>query len=160
MPIARARWAGAVARWEDEDVGMRASAGGRGGVLRTHRLRPGGVACASPRQGRDARACVLTPACHPLAHQHVGGTVTVVGRVKGSPQGQEVHLEGPCGGDICIDRSSVQRDYMSDVVEVVGTVNADRTVTEMRSTDFNSDMDLKLYNEMVLLANGGASSIF
>jgi hypothetical protein len=57
----------------------------------------------------------------PLAHQHVGGTVTVVGRVKGNGQGSEVHLEGPCGGDICIDRSGAQRNFTTDIVEVVGT---------------------------------------
>ena len=86
--------------------------------------------------------------------------VTVVGRVKGNRNDQMVYLEGPCGGDICIDRSGAQRAFESDVVEVVGTVNPDRTVSEMRSTDFNNEMDLKLYNEMLLLANGGVRNIF
>jgi hypothetical protein len=71
-----------------------------------------------------------------------------------------VYLEGPCGGDICIDRSGAQRAFESDVVEVIGTVNPDRTVSEMRSTDFNNEMDLKLYNEMLLLANGSVRGIF
>ncbi len=45
----------------------------------------------------------------------------MVGRVKGDGQGSEVHLEGPCGGDICIDRSGAQRNFTTDIVEVVGT---------------------------------------
>ena len=42
---------------------------------------------------------------------------------------------------------------------IFSAVNSDRSVTEIRSTCFNSDMDLKLYNVAVLLANGGASSL-
>jgi hypothetical protein len=53
-----------------------------------------------------------------------------------------------------------QRQFESEVVEVVGSVNSDRSVSEMRSTDFGNDMDLKMYNEMLLLANGGVRAIF
>jgi len=87
--------------------------------------------------------------------QHVGCVVTVVGRVKGNANDTMVHLEGSCGGDICIDRSNAEGTFDTQVVEVVGMVNTDRTVAEMRSTNFGNDMDLKMYNEMVLLANGG-----
>lgn len=80
----------------------------------------------------------------------------MVGRVKGNANDSMVHLEGSCGGDICIDRSNAQRSFDSQIVEVVGMVNSDRTVAEMRSTDFGNDMDLKMYNEMVLLSNGGS----
>ena len=43
---------------------------------------------------------------------------------------------------------------------MVGTVGADRTVTEMRSTVFNQDFDLQQYNQMLLLSNGGVRDIF
>lgn len=82
---------------------------------------------------------------------------------------------------------SEQRQLESDVVEIVGIVNPDRSVTENRSTDFGNDMDLKQveilkvsfllnllqkfaialtlenfqqYNEMLLLANGGVRAVF
>ena len=142
----------------------------------------------------------VDPTPCPCVH-HVGGTVTVVGRVK-QQNGSMVHLgacpsppappstrrrprtpshapvrprvpaapaarrsrpygaEGPCGSDIIIDRSGCQRTFDSAVVEVVGTVGADRTVTEMRSTDFNQDFDLQQYNQMLLLSNGGVRDIF
>ncbi|EKX51926.1 replication protein A3, 14kDa [Guillardia theta CCMP2712] len=83
-----------------------------------------------------------------------------VGRVKGAQNGQFVHLEGPDGGDIAIDRSSSSRHYGSEFVEVYGTVNNDRSVTEIRSTDFGNNFDLKLYNEAVLLSNGEMREIF
>eukprot|EP00960_Hanusia_phi_P018554 547695-Hanusia_phi.AAC.1 len=70
---------------------------------------------------------------------HVGRNVLVVGRVKGVQNGQFVHLEGPDGGDIAIDRSSSSRHYGSEFVEVYGTVNNDRSVTEIRSTDFGNN---------------------
>ena len=106
----------------------------------------------------------------------MGRNVLVVGRVKGAQNGQFVHLEGPDGGDIAIDRSSSSRHYGSEFVEVYGTVNNDRSVTEIRSTDFGNNFgeavdasmvvlifsfaDLKLYNEAVLLSNGEMREIF
>jgi hypothetical protein len=143
-----------------------------------------------------SRADVLSPSAPAQASrialvvQHVGGRVTVVGRVK-DVRGDQVSLEGPCGGDICVDRTGVQ-PWNTEFVQVpsrapatgrpcwcrsclyartcsalpltnrgaraqiVGTVQADRTVVEERSSEFGNDLDLKLYNEMVLL---GKSSL-
>jgi hypothetical protein len=39
---------------------------------------------------------------------------------------------------------------------VIGTVSPDRSVKEVRSSDFGNDLDLKLYNEMVLLGKSRA----
>jgi hypothetical protein len=60
--------------------------------------------------------------------QHVNQEVTVVGRVKSMGGGSFVHLEGPDGGDIVIDRSGSSRQWGSEFVEVVGVVSPDRTV--------------------------------
>eukprot|EP00283_Hemiselmis_rufescens_P004418 CAMPEP_0173436732 /NCGR_PEP_ID=MMETSP1357-20121228/17030_1 /TAXON_ID=77926 /ORGANISM="Hemiselmis rufescens, Strain PCC563" /LENGTH=113 /DNA_ID=CAMNT_0014401855 /DNA_START=56 /DNA_END=397 /DNA_ORIENTATION=+ len=97
-----------------------------------------------------------------LLQQRVGLQVTVVGKVKpGVGQGEYVHLEGSDGGDIIVNRSqSVQGDYGSDFVEVVGTVNADRTVTEAKFSNFGNDFDLKQYNDLVLLSNGALKHLF
>jgi hypothetical protein len=47
-----------------------------------------------------------------------------------------------------------QSVFQTDVVEVVGLVNADRTVSEMRFTEFGNDMGesaVKLMNSLPLL---------
>ncbi|KAJ1469892.1 hypothetical protein T484DRAFT_1981311 [Baffinella frigidus] len=93
--------------------------------------------------------------------QFVGQNVLVVGRVKGDGGiGQMVHLEGPDGGDIVIDRRQASRDYGSPYVEVLGTVNADRTILETRAIDFGQEFDLQMYNETLLTMNGPLKDLF
>ena len=114
-----------------------------------------------------------------LLANFMGRSVTVVGK-RTSANGHIMHIEGPDGGDIMIDRSVSNRPIATNFVEVVGVVGSDRTVRESRSTDFGNDFgmvnlfcsfysiqlmrsissDLKMYNELVLLSNGPLKGLF
>ena len=112
----------------------------------------------------------------------VGRSVTIVGKRIGG-QGSRLNLEAPDGGNVVIDRSMSSRPWHSDYVEVTGVVNSDRSIRESRSCDFGNDFgkstdhihihlvlhkslhtkyfsDLKMYNELVLLANGPLKGLF
>ena len=65
----------------------------------------------------------------PPAEQRIGQNVTIVGKVKAGGDGNFIHLEGPDGGDIVVNREGAQGPYGSDFVEVVGMVGSDKTVT-------------------------------
>ncbi len=45
-----------------------------------------------------------------------------------------------------------QSVFQTDVVEVVGLVNADRTVSEMRFTEFGNDMGESVVNQINSIA--------
>ena len=99
----------------------------------------------------------------PRPHPHQPAAALARPRASAAPAARRSRpdgAEGPCGSDIIIDRSGCQQTFDTGVVEVVGTVGADRTVTEMRSTVFNQDFDLQQYNQMLLLSNGGVRDIF
>jgi hypothetical protein len=76
-----------------------------------------------------------------LLANFIGQSVTLVGRKTGT-NGHMMHIEGPDGGDIVIDRSVSNRPWGTAFVEVVGVVNSDRTVRESRSTDFGNDFGM------------------
>ena len=69
---------------------------------------------------RRLRLPFLTFSPLPACLQHVGGLVTVVGRVK-ETRGDQVYLEGSCGGDICIERDATE-PYKNQFVEVLPAV--------------------------------------
>lgn len=65
--------------------------------------------------------------------QRIGQNVTIVGKVKPGGDANFIHLEGPDGGDIVVNREGAQGPYGSEFVEVVGMVGSDKTVTVRHS---------------------------
>lgn len=74
-----------------------------------------------------------------LIPNYVGRSVTIVGKRAGG-SGHLMHLEGPDGGNVVIDRSTGNnRPWNTQYVEVRGRVSPDRTIHESQSTDFGND---------------------
>lgn len=74
-----------------------------------------------------------------LLSNYVGRSVTIVGKMAGG-SGHLVHLEGPDGGNVVIDRSTGNnRHWGTQFVEVRGIVSPDRSIRESDSTDFGND---------------------
>merc|ERR1711871_976490 len=87
-----------------------------------------------------------------------GRVVRLIGKVK-SVQGATAQLEAPDGGAVMVRRRH-QQPYQSSFVEVMGNVNDDRSIDEQAFTECGENFDLKVYNDLVLVANSNFKDMF
>ncbi len=71
-----------------------------------------------------------------LVGRYVGSSVRVVGTVIGQ-QGNRVHLQGSDGGTVVVNRSPQGTLKPGDIVEVLGRVNPDKSLTEKSFSSFS-----------------------
>jgi len=94
-----------------------------------------------------------------LVKGYVGKTVRVIGKFK-EAQDNHVTLEASDHQDIKINTGN-PGGYNGVYVEVIGTVQEDMSVTEMKVINFaQDDFDLDLYNKAITLANDKMSALF
>ena len=86
-----------------------------------------------------------------------GRIVTLVGKVV-SQGGGMATIEACDGNQVQVQMSG--EPYTSTIVEIVGIVNQDNSVTEYKYCPFGDDLDMGNYNQLVQLASGPYKSLF
>lgn len=89
---------------------------------------------------------------------NVGSQVRLVAKPVKST-GTTAFVEAADGVNVVVKRPDAS--MLPDcAIEIVGTVNADRSVTEHSFVPFSSDFDMSAYNEFIKLANGRFRPLF
>ncbi|KAF9150158.1 hypothetical protein BG015_008035 [Linnemannia schmuckeri] len=77
----------------------------------------------------------------------IGETVRFVGELKSRQHPVAVFLASDKGSVTVVMNETSQ--YGTKFVEVIGTVNPDRSITEMISTNFGDDFNMETYDAMI-----------